>query len=694
MSIVTGSCHCTGQKFRLAVLFACAGFALVPGSPLFGAGIDRPTDRSGLIFAAMDRSVRPQNDFYGYANGTWLKNTPIPPDKSSYGLDNELTDLTLDQLHGILDKAAAAPRPPGSETQKIGDLYASFMDEPRIEMLGVHPLDAELAAVQGVHDLKGLASLFAHFQQIDVSTPFDIGVTQDARNSTSYALEVDQGGLGLPDRDYYLKEDDAKLKDIRQKYQAHIRRMLSLLGDASAAQEAQQILDLETHLARVQWTQVENRDPVKTYNKLTLARLRALVPQYDWQGFLAGDDLQGKLNYVIVSQPTYLHAVGKILQDTPLPVWKSYARWHLVSTFARYLSRPFADEDFSFYGTVVRGTPTNEARWKRGVGLVKGAIGEALGKVYVAQYFPPATKAHALALVNNLIATYRTDIESLDWMGPQTKKQAQEKLAKLAVHIGYPDKWRDYSSVTIKRDDLLGNVMRARAFEYHRQVNKLGGPIDRDEWFMTPPTVNAYYDPGLNEIVFPAAILQPPYFDAKADDAANYGAIGAVIGHEISHGFDDEGSQFDANGNLRDWWTKEDHERFAAKTRALVGQYDAVEPIPGYHVNGKLTLGENIADNSGLAIAYKAYHLSLAGHEPPVIDGMTGDQRFFLAYAQSWRGKQREPAEIALLKSNPHAPESVRGSLPLTNQPAFYSAYDVKPGDKMYRAPADRVLMW
>ena len=670
------------------LLFACVAAALAVGASAIAA------DPSGVLLKAIDHSVRPQDDFYRYANGTWLANTPIPVDKSSYGLDNELTDLTLEQLHGILDKAAASPTPAGSETQKIGDLYASFMDEARIESVGLQPLKAELAAVEALHNRQDMADLFAHFQQIDVSTPFDIGVTQDARDSTKYALEVDQSGLGMPDRDYYLKDGDAKLKDIREKYRAHIGKMLALLGDTDPAREAQQILDLETRLARVQWTQVENRDPVKTYNKLTLTRLAALSPRYDWTRFLRTGELSGKIDSVIVSQPSYLHSFSEILQETPLPVWKSYLRWRLLSAFAADLSHPFADENFAFYGTVLNGTPTNEVRWKRGVSLVKRSIGMALGKVYVAQSFPPQTRAHVLGLVNNLIATFRTDIDSLDWMGPATKKEAQAKLSKLAVHIGYPDRWRDYGSLAITRGDLLGDIVRARVFEYHRQIAKLGKPIDRDEWTMTPPTVNAYYDPTMNEIVFPAAILQPPYFDANADDAANYGAIGGVIGHEISHAFDDEGSQFDSDGNLRDWWTKEDHQRFAAKAAALVTQYDASEPVPGYHVNGKLTLGENIADNSGLAIAYKAYRLSLGGREPPVIDGLTGDQRFFIAYAQSWRAKRREPAEIAVLKSDPHAPESVRGRLPVMNQPAFYVAFDVKPGDKMYRVPGDRVLMW
>jgi len=404
------------------LLFACVAAAAAVGVPAIAV------DPSGVLLKAMDHSVRPQDDFYRYANGTWLTSTPIPADKSDYGLDNELTDLTLGQLHDILDKAAAAPTPPGSETKKIGDLYASYMDDSRIDSLGVQPLQAELAAVEAIHDRNQMADLFAHFQQIDVGTPFDIGVTQDARDSTKYALEVEQSGLGLPDRDYYLKDDDAKLKDIREKYRAHIEKMLNLLGDASAAVEAQQVLDLETRLARVQWTQVENRDPVKTYNKLTLTRLDALAPRYDWKRFLRAGELSGKLDSVIVAQPTYLHAFSQILEQTPLPVWKSYLRWRVLSAFAPHLSHQFADENFAFYGTVLHGTPANEVRWKRGVALVKRSIGMALGKVYVARYFPPQTKAHVLSLVNNLIATFRTDIDSLDWMGPATKKEAQAKL--------------------------------------------------------------------------------------------------------------------------------------------------------------------------------------------------------------------------------------------------------------------------
>jgi predicted metalloendopeptidase len=686
-----------GRLYRIVLQHVPATAAVLLGAvtAVLAVAATPETDSSGLILPAMDRAVRPQDEFFRYANGTWLAQTAIPQDKSSYGLDNELADDALEKLRGIVEQlAAAAGNPAGSDERKIGDLYASFMDESRIEAAGMRPLDAELAAIAKIQSKNELPALIAHFTQIGVTTPLEVGVVQDARHSTRYAFEIDQGGLGLPDRDYYLLNDDAKLRDIRAKYLTHIENMLRLAGDDAPVQGAGQILALETRLARAQWTEVENRDPVKTYNKLSIPALGKLVVPYEWKRYLAAAGLEGKVNTVIVGQPSYLHGFGTIVETTPLPVWRTYFKWHLLSAFAPYLDQALAQEDFAFYGTILHGTPREQERWKRGVGLVKRSIGEGLGKMYVARYFLPQTKAHAEALVNNLLATYRQDIDSLDWMGPATKRQAQKKLAKLAVHIGYPRKWRDYSALNIDRNDLVGNVTRANVFEYRRELAKLGSPIDREEWEMTPQTVNAYYDPAMNEIVFPAAILQPPYFDPNVDDAANYGSIGAVIGHEISHGFDDQGSQFDADGNLRDWWTKEDHQRFATKTEALVAQYDAAEPIPGYHVNGKLTLGENIADNSGLAIAYKAYRLSLGSRAPAVIDGFTADQRFFIAYAQSWRGKRREPAEIALIKSNPHAPEAVRGTLPLMNQPQFYSAFDVKPGDKMYRPPDQRVLMW
>jgi predicted metalloendopeptidase len=651
----------------------------------------------GIDVAGMNPSVRPQNDFYDYANGRWLAHATIPADRSSYSVFTALADRTLEQLHGIVesaarDKAAA----PGSDERKVGDLYATFMDEAAIEAAGLKPLDAELARIAAVKSKDELPALIAHLSRINVATPYDIGVGPDARDSTKYAVGIDQGGLGLPDRDYYLRDDDARLKETREKYEAHIAKMLELAGDAPAAakQEAHDILGLETAIAKAQWTKVELRDPVRTYNKTPVSKLDALMPGYGWTRYLTDAGIAHKVDYLIVGEPSYFHALDGIIRETPLAVWKSYFRWQLLNSFAPYLSRAFVDEDFAFYGGVLRGTPQNEPRWKRGIHFVGGAMGMGLGKLYVAKYVPPQAKARMEALVGNLLAAYRQDIDALDWMGPQTKKQAQAKLSKLRPKIGYPNRWRDYSALKIVRGDLVGDVIRAREFEYHRQISKLGKPIDREEWEMTPQTINAYYRPDLNEIVFPAAILQPPFFDPQADDAANYGSIGAVIGHEMSHGFDDQGSQFDANGNLRDWWTKSDHERFAAKTAALVAQYAAAEPLKGYHVNGKLTLGENIADNSGLAIAYKAYQIALHGKPAPVIDGFTGAQRFYIAFSQVWRSKMRDPQLILLLKADPHSPPPVRGSLPLMNQPAFYTAFDVKPGDKMYLPPQKRVIIW
>jgi predicted metalloendopeptidase len=444
----------------------------------------------------------------------------------------------------------------------------------------------------------------------------------------------------------------------------------------------------------VQWTRVENRDPLKTYNKTPIADLAALMPGYDWQRFLQSAGVGGKVDSVIVRQPSYFGGLAGIVAATPLPAWKAYFKWRVLSSWAAYLSKDFVDERFAFTGGVLRGIPENQPRWKRGISLLGASMGEPLGRLYVAKYFPPPYKARMQALVANLLEAYRRDIDTLDWMSAETKVGAQAKLAALVPKIAYPDRWRDYGALDISRDDLLGNVIRAGEFEYRRNLGKLGKPVDRGEWRMTPQTVNASYNPTLNEITFPAAILQPPFFDAAADDAVNYGGIGAVIGHEISHGFDDQGSQFDAEGNLHDWFTPADHEKFKAKTAMLVAQYDAYEPVPDYHVNGALTLGENIGDNSGLAIAYKAYRLSRGGREAPLIDGFTGDQRLYLGWVQVWRAKVREAEAIQRIKTDPHSPPAVRGTAPLRNQAGFYAAFKLKPGDKMYLAPDQRVNLW
>ena len=661
---------------------------------LLSAGAAHAGSASGIDLNNADNSVRIQDNFFMHVNGTWMKNTQIPADRSSWGAFDALYEATLPQLRGIVEDAAKdGAATPGSEAQKIGDLYASFMDEKKLEELGAKPLDGEFARVAALKDKAEIPALVAHYHQAGIGAPYAPGVHLDAKDSTRYVIDFGQTGLGLPDRDYYLK-NDAKLKKMRGQYEQHIVKMFTLLGDHDARKKARDILKLETALARVQWTKVQNRDPVKTYNKEPIAKLDALTPGYDWKPYLDAAGVTGKVDYVIVSQPSYFTGFAKLLKSTPLAIWKEYLSWQVLNSNPAYLSKAFDQEDFAFYGTALQGIPEQQPRWKRGVNLEEGAAGEALGKLYVAKYFPPENKARMQQLVANLLAAYRQSIDTLDWMGPETKEAAKAKLAAFTPKIGYPDKWRDYSSLTITRDDLYGNMERASQFEFKRNLNKLGGPVDRGEWGMTPQTINAYYNPEMNEIVFPAAILQKPFFDPAADDAVNYGAIGAVIGHEISHGFDDQGSQYDGAGNLHDWWTKEDKKNFAAKTAALVKQYGAYEPLAGYHVNGELTLGENIADNSGLAIAYKAYRISLNGAEAPVIDGMTGYQRFYTGFGQIWSDKMRDDALLMLLKTNPHAPGAVRANGTVKNQPGFYEAFGVKAGDAMYLKPEDRVIIW
>ena len=650
---------------------------------------------SGIDTQFIDPTVRPQDDFFTYLNGKWLKTTEIPADKSSQGTFMQLRDDTLPQLRGIIEAAQKDPaRKSGTDVQKIGDLYASFMDEARLEALGVKPLAGELQRIRALKDKKGIPDLVAHLARIGVATPYGVGVRQDARASTKYATYIGQGGLGMPDRDYYLKLDDKRMLEARTKYEAHVATILGLAGAKNAAQQAQAIVAFETELAKVQWTKVENRDPVKRYNKMSVAELGALAPGYDWNAALAAAGVGNKLDYVIVAQPSYLSGLNAVLAKTDLATLQSYFEWQLLREYAPYLSKAFVDANFAFYGTALNGVAENRPRWKLGVATVEGALGEALGRQYVGKYFPAERKARMEELVKNVTAAYKQSIDDLDWMTPATKLEAQAKLAKFVPKIGYPNKWRDYAKLTIRKDDLVGNVKRASEFGYNRNITKLGKPIDREEWGMTPQTVNAYYNSTMNEIVFPASILQKPFFDMAADDAVNYGAIGAVIGHEIGHGFDDKGSQSDGDGNLRDWWTKEDRAAFQARADMLVKQYNAYSPVPGYNVNGELTLGENIGDNSGLAIGYKAYKISLKGKPAPVIDGLTGDQRFFMGFGQVWRSKMREAAQIVQVKTDPHSPGQFRANGTVMNHPAFYEAFGVKEGDKMYLAPKDRVTIW
>jgi putative endopeptidase len=678
----------------IAGLAACASNQTPTVSASAEHPAQQPALRSGIDLQYVDGSVRPQDDAYQYLNGKWLRTFQLPPDKGAVGSFTAIEDATEEQLRSIVESLDQAnPSDGDTDAKKLADLYASFMNEEQLEALGLKPLQAEFAAIDAIKDSSALPTLMAHMNAIGAGAPYGLGINLDARNSTQYAVILFQGGLGMPDRDYYLK-DDAKLKDARASYRVHVEKMLSMAGESKAADYAAAILNLETSLARIQWTRVEDRDPIKTYNKTAITELSALMPGYDWPRYVHSVGIEGKVDSVIIRQPSYFTGLGKVITNTPLPVWKAYFKWRLLSAAAPYLSKAFVDERFAFTGGVLRGVPENQPRWKRAITLLDGSIGEALGKLYVAKYFPPQHKARMQALVQNLLEAYRRDIDTLDWMSAETKVGAQAKLAKMLPKIGYPDHWRDYSALKVSRDDLRGNVVRANEFEYRRNLAKLGKPVDHGEWRMRPQTVNASYNPTGNEITFPAAILQPPFFDATADDAANYGGIGAVIGHEMSHGFDDQGSQFDADGNLHDWFTKADHDKFAEKTKALVAQYNAYEPVPDYHVNGALTLGENIGDNSGLAIAYKAYRISLAAHEAPVIDGFTGDQRLYLGWVQVWRGKVREAEAIQRIKADPHSPPAVRGTAPLRNQAGFYAAFGLKPGDKMYLSPDQRVNIW
>ncbi|MFZ6863945.1 M13 family metallopeptidase [Undibacterium sp. Ji67W] len=649
---------------------------------------------SGIDLQWQDKTVRPQDDFFKFMSGKWLATAEIPADRARFGSFDQLRDLSEQRSRDIItalanDKALKT----GSNQKKIADLYNSFMDEAHANKLDIKPLASTFDHINKLTNKEDFPALVAHLSQLGVSLPVNSGVNQDARDSRTYAVYVSQGGLSLPDRDYYLK-DDAKFKAFRDAYVKHVEKMLSMSGEKNADKAAADILGLETQIAAIQWTKVENRNPINTYNKIELAKLTELMPGFNWTSYFAGTGVGNKVNYVIVRQPSFLTALAKIVNDTPVAVWKSYYKWKVLDAYAPFLSQRFVDEDFGFSSVILRGIPENQPRWKRGVARVEESMPEALGELYVAKYFPPENKARMEKLVNNLIEAYKQSIETLTWMSPETKKEALVKLSKFTPKIAYPDQWRDYSALQIKANDLVGNVMRSRSFEHQRDIARLGKPVDRKEWGMSPQTVNAYYNSRQNEIVFPAAILQPPFFNPAADDAVNYGGIGAVIGHEISHGFDDSGSQSDGDGNLRNWWTKEDKENFAKLTDALVAQYNAYSPLPGYNVNGKLTLGENIADNSGLSIAYKAYQISLGGKPAPVIDGYTGDQRLFMGWAQVWRGKARDAEAIRLISIDPHSPAEVRGNAPLTNLPGFYSAFGVKEGDKMYVAPEKRTTIW
>jgi putative endopeptidase len=646
----------------------------------------------GIDTTYFDRSVRPQDDFFRFVNGGWLARTEIPSDASSWGAFNELTEKSRNAVRTIVEESARSAAPTGSEGRKVGDLYASFMDSARVESLGIAPLQGDLDAIAALTSTAQLPATFARFARIGVNSPFAVGVGPDQKRSRETIVTVSQSGLGLPDRDYYLLQD-AKMASTREAYRNYIARLFTLANRSDPAGAASRVLALETALAGKHWDRARGRDRNATYNKMSVADLAALSPSYDWKGYLAAAGL-GAAKDVVVRQPDYVQAMDAIVAATPASTWREYLTFRLLDSHAELLPSAYQQARFDFRGRTLSGQQEMPARWKRGVDGAQGILGEAVGKLYVQRHFRPEAKARMDEMVRNLREAYRVGIDSLEWMSPETKAQAKAKLAAFTVKIAYPDKWRDYSALDIRRGDLIGNVRRAGEFRYMDMVSQLGKPVDRSRWGMTPQTVNAYYNASNNEIVFPAAILQPPFFDVNADDAVNYGGIGAVIGHEIGHGFDDQGRKSDGEGNLRDWWTADDAKAFDARAGRLGAQFDALSPLEGMNVNGKLTMGENIGDLSGLAQAYRAYRISLRGKEPPVIGGFTGDQRFFLGFAQIWRSKFRDEALRQRLLSDNHSPGMYRGMVPFTNNDVFHRAFDVKPGDRMYRAPEDRVKIW
>ncbi|TQV86388.1 M13 family metallopeptidase [Aliikangiella coralliicola] len=653
----------------------------------------KTTLKSGIELANLDKSVRPQDDFYRYVNGSWLTNTEIPSDKSRYGSFTVLRDKSRKDVKAIIEETAKLENvEKGSDAQKVGDLYRSYMDVKKLDELGVSPILPELEKIGGLQNHDDISAYFAETQMLNSDAPFGFFVNNDSKNPTSYIVYLTQSGLGLPDREYYLKTDE-KSVSLRDAYLKHIEKMFQLAGSKTAEQDAKAVMALETEIAKLHWNRVDSRNRDKTYNKVETAKLSELSGEFNWQAYLTHAGINAEKE-IIVRQPSYIENFSKLFKATSVDDWKRYLKWTLINAASGILSSEFDQANFAFYGTTLNGTPEQEVRWKRAVTSVNQLLGEVVGKIYVEKHFKPEAKARMVQLVENLREAYRTAIIDLDWMGEETKKQALDKLAKFTPKIGYPDKWRDYSALEISADDLVGNYKRAALFGYHRQINKLGKPIDKTEWFMSPQTVNAYYNPVMNEIVFPAAILQPPFFNMAADDAVNYGGIGGVIGHEMGHGFDDQGSKSDGDGVLRNWWTDKDLEEFKLRTGKLAAQYSAFEPLPGEHINGELTLGENIGDLGGLTIAHRAYKLALKDKAAPEIDGFSGEQRFFMGWAQVWAYKYRDEAMSNQIKTGPHSPANFRGNGPLMNMPEFVKAYDVKATDGMYRKPEDRVKIW
>jgi putative endopeptidase len=647
---------------------------------------------SGIDLDELDHSIRPQDDLFRHVNGAWIDRTEIPSDKARWGSFSLLAEEAEKAVREIITESRDAE--PGSERRKIGDVFASFMDTERIEAARLDPLAPFFAQVDAVSSIDDVLTTLARLERVGVRGLFQLFVDNDPGNPERYLVFLEQGGIGLPDESYYR---DEKFTEIRTEYLAFVGKMMTIAGAADAGASARRIVDLETAIASHHWDNVRTRDSNATYNPMSWDDARALAAGADLGGWLdALGAPDGALSEVVVREPSFLSGVAGLFEADALESWRDWLRFEVLRSFAPYLHDEVVSTNFAFYGTIITGTPEIRERWKRGVSFVEGVLGEAVGRVYVERHFPAESKTQMDELVANLVEAYRQSILALDWMGEETKIRALEKLDKFTPKIGYPAKWRDYSSLALSPDDLIGNVVATNEFEFQRELGKIGKPLDRDEWFMTPQTINAYYNPGFNEIVFPAAILQFPFFDPNRDAAANYGAIGAVIGHEIGHGFDDQGSQFDGDGRLIDWWTAEDKKAFEDRTKALIAQYDALAPaqVPDHHVNGALTIGENIGDLGGLSIAWKAYVLSLAGDEPPVVDGLTGGERFFLSWAQAWQQKGRDAEVIRLLSIDPHSPNEFRCNQIVRNLDVFYATFDVVETDALWLDPGERVTIW
>jgi len=645
----------------------------------------------GIDLGGRDLSVRPGEDFYRYADGHWLATTTLPPDRTSWGTFAQLREESDEHVRGILEAAAAGHAAPGSVERKIGDYYSSFLDRPAIDALGLAPARAGLEAISAATTHEDIARLMAR-PDLSLPAPIDFGITVDRKDPDRYVVGITHGGLALPDREYYLRED-GDFPALRAEYRAHVERLLALAGIANAADAAASILALETEIAKRHWPRAERRDRDKTYNLRTRAALGELAPGFPWDAAFEAADLGG-IREAVVSELSAIGPLAELYRATPVATWRTYLTYHYLRSRAAVLPDAFDREVFDFFGHRLNGQPEQRARWKRAVEATNGALGEGVGEFYVARYFPPAAKTAALALVENLRRAYAERIRDLPWMSDDTKQAAAEKLALFRPKIGYPDRWRDYTALEVRRGDAFGNATRARLFAWHREVVRLGAPTDRDEWRATPQTVNAYYNATFNEIVFPAAILQPPFFDAAADAAVNYGAIGAVIGHEMGHGFDDQGAKSDGHGVQHAWWNARDVAAFQGLVGRLADQYSAFEPLPGIKVNGRLTLGENIGDLGGLTAAYVAYHVSLGGRPAPVLEGLSGDQRFFLAYAQVWRALYRDESLRNQLLTDPHSPPRYRVNGVVRNVDAWYEAFGISKDDPLYLPPAERVHIW